>query len=107
TGSEVELAVAARLDLQAAGIPTAVVSMPCQELFDQQDAAYKAAVLGAPGGLRVSIEAGITWGWERYIGDNGVAIGMTGFGASAPADQLYRHFGITSDAVVEAVKARI
>ena len=107
TGSEVELAVAARAELQAAGIPTAVVSMPCQELFDRQDAAYKASVLGAPGSLRVSVEAGITWGWERYLGDNGVAIGMTGFGASAPADQLYKHFGITSDAVVEAVKARV
>ena len=81
--------------------------MPCQELFDQQDDTYKAAVLGAPGGLRVPVEAGITWGWERYIGDNGVAVGMTGFGASAPADQLYKHFGITSDAVVEAVKARV
>ena len=97
----------ARTALQAAGIPTAVISMPCQELFDAQDAAYKAAVLGAPGGLRVSVEALITYGWERYLGSNGVAIGMTGFGASAPAGELYKHFGITSDAIVEAVKARV
>jgi transketolase len=107
TGSEVEIAMNARTTLQAAGIPTAVVSMPCQELFDAQDAAYKAAVLGAPGGLRVSVEALITYGWERYLGDNGVAIGMNGFGASAPAGELYKHFGITADAVVEAVKARV
>jgi transketolase len=107
TGSEVEIAVAAREQLQAAGIPTAVVSMPCLDLFDQQDAAYQAGVLGAAGGLRVSIEAGITYGWERYTGSNGVNIGMTGFGASAPAGELYKHFGITADAVVEAVKARV
>ncbi|MEQ9329184.1 MAG: transketolase [Rhodospirillales bacterium] len=107
TGSEVEIAVNARAVLQAAGIPTAVISMPCQELFDAQDASYKAAVLGAPGGLRVSVEALITYGWERYLGSNGVAIGMTGFGASAPAGDLYKHFGITADTVVEAVKARV
>ena len=103
TGSEVQLAVAAQAELAEKGIKAAVVSMPCTELFDSQDADYRRNVLGtAP---RVAIEALSTFGWEKYVGDTGTVIGMTGFGASAPADALYKHFGITTDAIVEAVSA--
>ena len=105
TGSEVEIALAARATLQAAGIPTAVVSMPCCDLFDAQDAAYRAQVLGE--GARVAVEAGIGFGWARYGIADEAFIGMTGFGASAPIKALYKKFGITADAVVEAVKAQI
>jgi len=105
TGSEVSLAMTAREALQAAGIPTAVVSLPCWELFAAQDDAYRAGVLGsAP---RFGIEAAVGFGWERWLGADGVFIGMSGFGASAPADDLFKHFGITPDAVVEAVRKRL
>jgi transketolase len=106
TGSEVALAVQARAALQALGLPTAVVSMPCWELFEQQDAAYRRQVLG-PGTLRVGIEAAVRFGWERWLGEHGLFVGMPGFGASGPADALYRHFGITADAVVAAVRRRL
>tara|TARA_R110000868_G_scaffold46376_13_gene153289 strand:- start:2160 stop:4034 length:1875 start_codon:yes stop_codon:yes gene_type:complete len=105
TGSEVEIAMAAREALQADGVPTAVVSMPCWELFDAQDDAYKAGVLGS--GVRVAVEAAISFGWDRWIGPEGSFVGMTGFGASAPAEELYEKFGITPAAVAAAVKARI
>ena len=105
TGSEVEIALAARDALKADGIAAAVVSMPCCELFDQQPEAYRKQVLGeCP---RIAVEAAIGFGWERYLGEKGCFIGMTGFGASAPAPQLYKHFGITAEAVVAAAKARI
>jgi transketolase len=105
TGSEVSLAMTARDSLQTAGIPTAVVSLPCWEIFAAQDDAYRASVLGsAP---RFGIEAAIGFGWERWLGADGVFIGMSGFGASAPADDLFKHFGITPDAVVEAVRKRL
>ena len=106
TGSEVELAAEARDILQADGVPTRVVSMPCTELFDAQDAAYKAEVL-PEGTLKASIEAGITFGWERYTGLDGINIGMTSFGASAPANELYKYFGITTDALVAAVREKL
>ncbi|MGY9003069.1 MAG: transketolase, partial [Rhodospirillales bacterium] len=106
TGSEVSIALAAREKLQADGIPTAVVSMPCWEIFDEQEDAYRAKVLGV-GTIRVAVEAAVKMGWEGYIGDNGGFIGMNSFGASAPAPQLFEHFGITADAVTEAVKSRI
>jgi transketolase len=99
TGSEVALALAARSTLQAAGTPTAVVSMPCWELFEQQDGAYRASVLG-PGTVRVGCEAALRFGWDRWLGERGGFVGMTGFGASGPADELYRHFGITAEAIV-------
>lgn len=102
TGSEVSLALDAQAQLKEAGISAAVVSMPCCELFDEQDEAYRTQVLGsAP---RVAVEAASTFGWERYVGSNGVTIGMTTFGASAPASKLYEHFGITANAVADAVK---
>jgi transketolase len=105
TGSELSIAVEARAKLQAAGIGAAVVSLPCWELFDRQPADYRAEVLG--GGVRIAIEAAGSFGWERYLGTAGSFIGMTGFGASAPAGDLYKHFGITAAAVVAAAKAQL
>ena len=105
TGSEVGLALTARDALAAEGVQVAVVSLPCWELFAAQDASYRDQVLGD--GLRVGIEAAVSFGWDRWLGPDGVFIGMTGFGASAPADVLYKHFGITPEAVVAAVKKRI
>jgi transketolase len=105
TGSEVEIALEAREKLEAAGHPTRVISVPCFELFEAQDADYRNAIIGeAP--VRVAIEAGIRQGWDALIGSDGIFIGMSGFGASAPAPELYRHFGITAEAVVAAVNAR-
>jgi transketolase len=104
TGSEVHLAMSARDALEADGVPTAVVSLPCWELFALQDETYCAAVLGeAP---RVGVEAAIAMGWERWLG-NGAFVGMTGFGASAPAEALFKHFGITAEAVVAAVRKQL
>jgi len=99
TGSEVSLAMTAAKTLRDAGKKVAVVSLPCTELFDAQDAGYRASVLGtAP---RIAIEAAIGWGWERYTGDGGAFVGMHGFGASAPGTAVYKEFGITAEAVVE------
>ncbi len=106
TGTEVALAVAARDRLQAEGVPTRVVSVPCWALFEQQPAAYRQAVIGeAP--ARVAVEAGVRQGWDRFIGEDGGFVGMTGFGASAPANRLYQEFAITVEAVVAAAKARL
>ncbi len=105
TGSEVSIAVEARSKLQAEGIGAAVVSLPSWELFDRQTLAYRDDVLA--GGVRIGIEAAGCFGWERYLGADGCFIGMTGFGASAPAGDLYEHFGITADAVVAAAKSRL
>ena len=99
TGSEVAIALQAREQLQAEGIPAAVVSMPCCERFDAQDDAYRAEVL-APGSVRVAIEAAVRFGWDRYLGERGGFIGMTGFGASGPVEALYEKFGITPAATV-------
>jgi len=105
TGSEVQIAVAARAKLEADGFKTAVVSMPSWERFDEQDKSYRDDVLGR-NTVRVAVEAAVKMGWERYIGIDGGFVGMTGFGASAPAPELYTHFGITADAVVKQVKSR-
>ena len=106
TGTELALALKAAETLEAEGVATRVVSVPSFELFEQQDAAYQASVIGR-GTVRVAVEAAIKQGWERFIGEDGAFIGMTGFGASAPAEVLYEKFGITSDAIVAAVKARL
>ena len=106
TGSEIEIALAARDQLQSEGIPTRVVSMPCTELFDAQDESYRAETLGV-GTVRIAVEAAMPLGWERYVGEKGAFIGMHSFGASAPAKALYEHFGITPAAVVEAAKKRL
>ena len=103
TGSEVALAVRARSQLQANGISAAVVSMPSWELFEQQAPAYRAATLGQ-GCVRVGVEAALRFGWDRYLGEQGAFVGMTGYGASGPADQLYEHFGITPAAIVAAAR---
>ncbi|WP_163265133.1 transketolase [Chelativorans alearense] len=106
SGSEVEIAVAAKALLEERGHPTRVVSVPCFELFEAQDEDYREAIIGkAP--VRVAVEAGIRQGWDRFIGSDGAFIGMTGFGASAPAPDLYKHFGITAEAVVAAAEARL
>ena len=106
TGTEVPVALAAAERLEAEGTPTRVVSVPCFELFFQQPKAYRDQVIGR-GTVRVAVEAAIQQGWERFIGEDGGFIGMTGFGASAPAEVLYEKFGITAEAVVEQVKARL
>jgi transketolase len=110
SGSEVEIALAARDLLQAEGIGTRVVSMPCMELFAEQDASYRKRVL--PGGpVRVAVEAGVRMGWDQWLlGERGREakadfVGMDSFGASAPAGELYEHFGITAQATAAKVKA--
>ena len=102
TGSELHLAVQAREMLKEKGIDTRVISMPSWELFQQQDSAYIENVLPASVSNRVSVEAGSTFGWERWIGNKGKAIGIDTFGESAPYQKLYEHFGITTEAVVKA-----
>lgn len=102
TGSEVSLAMEARAKLAEDGIEAVVVSMPCTELFDQQDLSYQKEVLGdAP---RIAIEAAAKFGWEKYVGLEGDIIGMDGFGASGPADELYKYFGITLEEVTDSAK---
>jgi len=106
TGSEVMIALKARDLLQAKGIGTALVSMPCCELFDRQDTAYRAATLGA-GSVRVAVEAAATYGWSRYVGGDGIVIGLDSFGASGPADQVYAHFGLTAEKIADAAMSKL
>ena len=101
TGSEVHLAVEAQAQFEAKGVATRVVSVPCMELFAQQTPEYRKQVLGT-GAKRIGIEAAIEQGWEKWLGDEGTFIGMTSFGASAPAEELYKRFGITVEAIVAA-----
>jgi transketolase len=105
TGSEVAIAMEARAALAAEGVQVAVVSLPCWELFAAQDASYRETVLGAA--PRIGVEAACGFGWERWLGPEGLFIGMAGFGASAPFEELYRHFGITAEAVAAAVRKRL
>jgi len=105
TGSEVSLAMDVAAALEGKGIGADVVSMPCAELFDEQDAAYRAETLPA-GVLKVSIEAGVTLGWQKYVGD-GLTIGIDTFGASGPADQLFKYFGFSVEAIVPKIEARL
>ena len=107
TGSEVSICLAAQEQLKADGIAARVVSLPCFELFDEQDAAYREEVLPASISARVGVEAGIRQGWSGYLGSGGRFVGMTGFGASAPAGQLYEHFGITAERIAEEAKSAI
>jgi transketolase len=105
TGSEVSIAVAAQQQLAAEGVRAAVVSMPCWELFERQDETYQNAVLGsAP---RVGVEAGVRMGWNRWLGRNAHFVGMSGFGASAPVESLYPHFGITAERVAEMARGLV
>ena len=105
SGTEVGIAAAARTLLAEAGIRAAVVSLPCWELFGQLSRPERETVLG--GGLRVGIEAAGGFGWERWLGEDGIFVGMSGFGASAPPEVLYRHFGITPEAIAQTVRDRL
>ncbi len=103
SGSEVEIAVAAKHLLDKRDIPARVVSVPCMELFEQQSASYRSQILGTEK-IRVAVEAGVRQGWDRFIGSEGAFIGMSDFGASAPFETLYREFGLTPEAVAKAVR---
>jgi transketolase len=106
TGSEVEIAVKAKDLLVASGISVRVVSVPAFELFEMQSAEYQASVLGnSP--VKIAVEAGIRQGWDHFIGADGIFIGMKSFGASGPYKELYKYFGITPEAVVDAAKAKL
>lgn len=107
TGSEVEIAVNARLQLEAAGIATRVVSAPCLEWFDEQPAAYREQVLPSGVKAKVSVEAGLSLGWNKYVGPFGKSVSIEHFGASADAKTLYREFGMTAEAVVAAAREAI
>jgi len=107
TGTEVHICAGAADALEAEGIATRVVSMPCMENFAAQDAAYRDKVLPPEVRARVSLEAAATFGWHEWVGECGEAIGMTGFGASAPAGALYKHFGFTPDRVADAGRAAV
>ena len=106
TGSEVEIAIEAQAELEAAGNSTRVVSMPCTEKFDAQSDEYKNSVLGSAK-VYASIEAGTTYGWDKYVGRNGVKIGIDEFGASAPAKDLYKHFGVTKENLIASIKEQL
>ena len=107
TGTELMLCMKAQEILAAEGVPVRVVSMPCCELFDEQPKSYRDEVLPPGIDLRLACEAGLRLGWDKYIGLDGLFVGMTGFGASGPADQLYKHFKITSDQIVLLIKNAI
>ena len=104
TGSEVELAMGAAEALAGDGVKARVVSMPSTDVFDAQDADYRESVLPAAVGARVAIEAGVTDGWWRFVGTQGRVIGLDCFGESAPANELFEHFGFTTDNVVAVAK---
>jgi transketolase len=104
TGSEVQLALAAGETLAAEGIKAQVVSMPCWELFEAQDAAYKESVIPSAVKARVGVEAGVRLGWDRWLGSCGEFVGMHTFGASGPFKVCFEKFGITAEAVVAAAK---
>jgi transketolase len=103
TGTEVALATAAQKSLAAEGVPVRVVSMPCTARFDAQEKSYRDAVL-PPGVPRVAVEAGVTDGWRKYVGLDGAVVGIDTFGESAPAGELFKHFGFTAENVAQTVK---
>jgi transketolase len=107
TGSEVDIAVKAWEKLVAEGVEVRLVSMPCTEWFDEQDAAYRANVLPREIAARVVVEAGVRQCWDRFLGEQGRFVGMETFGASAPYGALYKHFGITPEHVAAEVKAAL
>jgi len=107
TGSELQLAVAARQKLEGDGLPTRVVSMPCWEFFEAQPPEYRNEVLPPSVKARVSIEAGVTFGWSKWVGDGGASIGVDRFGASAPGDVVMREYGFTADHVVAVAKGLV
>jgi transketolase len=105
SGSEVHVALAAKALLSAEGVAARVVSMPCWERFEEQEAGYRESVLPPSVPARVSVEAGSTFGWERYVGDRGASVGIDRFGASAPAERIFRELGITPEAVRDRAKS--
>lgn len=107
TGSEVQIALAAKDVLESEGTPTRVVSAPCLEWFDDQDEAYRSSVLSDTGAVRVAVEAGATYGWWKYLGPRGAVVGIDHFGASADGALLLKEFGITADAVAASVRTLI
>lgn len=107
TGSEVQIALAAREQLARDGIGVRVVSMPCVEWFDQQDPGYRDRVLPPDVRARVSVEAGATFGWRQFVGDAGECVGLDHFGASASYQKLYQEFGLTADRVADAARASL
>ena len=104
TGSELQLAFAAAEALENEGIPSRVVSLPCWELFDLQDQAYRDAVLPPAVRARVSVEIGVPLGWERWVGDEGAIIGLDHYGASAPAGTIFEKFGFTAERVADVAR---
>jgi len=104
TGSEVQLAVTARERLEAAGVPTRVVSMPCVEWFDAQDAGYRESVLPAAVKARVAVEVGVAQPWHRFVGDAGRTVSLEHYGASADFKTLFTEFGVTAEAVEAAAR---
>jgi len=104
TGSEVGLAMQARERLNAEGVPTRVVSMPCWEFFDAQPAKYKESVLPAKVSAKLAIEAGVSQGWHKYVGDRGDTLTVDRFGASAPGDDVFRDYGFTVENVIRKAK---
>ena len=107
TGSEVQIAVAARERLEADGVPTRVVSLPCVEWFAEQDEAYRDEVLPPSVRARVSVEAAVPMGWREFVGDAGRIVGLNHYGASAAYTVLYEEFGLTDEAVVAAARESI
>ena len=106
TGSEIAIAMDAQAELEKDGVATRVVSVPCMDLFEQQDSGYRQSVIGkAP--VRIAVEAGVRQGWDAVIGSDGAFVGMSSFGESGPYKKVYEHFGITTQAVVAAAKARL
>ncbi|RCK99985.1 MAG: transketolase [Candidatus Tokpelaia sp. JSC189] len=106
SGSEVGIAVAARKVLEGKGIATRVISVPCFELFEEQPESYRKALIGSAS-VKIAVEAGVFQGWDRFIGTDGMFIGMHDFGASGPIEAVYPHFGITPEAIVNAAEARL
>ena len=104
TGSELQLVFAAAEQLEADGIRSRVVSLPCWETFDLQDQAYRDSVLPPSVPKRVGVEIGVTLGWERWVGDEGAIIGLDHFGASAPAGTIFEKFGFTADRVTDVAR---
>jgi len=107
SGTEVGLALEARERLEGEGVPTRVVSLPSWFLFEHQDQAYRDEVLPPSVTARVSVEAAVTFGWDRWVGPKGRSIGVDRFGASAPAEEVYEHLGVTVDAVVDAARTLV
>jgi transketolase len=106
TGSEVEIAAAAQKALSDKGVKARVVSVPSFEMFARQDDAYRASVIGNAK-VKIAVEAAVRQGWDSLIGNDGIFVGMNGFGASAPYKELYAHFGITAEAIVEKALSRL